>query len=144
MYYCERLALPVDCQDRVTPEASSLCMTEGHCGLVGSKFFIWNSYAGKLLGKNPWSEQAVELQRALTKATNTTVVLQPPVVDTAVHILNVLRSAEADAARATVPESQAPFVAFDDTYVMYAYLLGHQISGGSDHCLLNHDWLTMP
>lgn len=85
--------------------------------------------AGKLLGNNPWSEHAVELQRALTKATNTTVVLQPPAVDTAVHMLCVLQRAETDAAARAPTESQEPFISFDDTYVMYGYLLGHHMPG---------------
>lgn len=89
--------------------------------------------AGKLLGMNPWSEQAVELQRALTKATNTTVVLQPPATDTAVHILCVLQQAEAEASKAS-SEAHGSFISFDDTYVMYGYLLGHHVAGKRTKC----------
>lgn len=55
-------------------------------------------------------------------------MLQPPVIETAIHLLGVLRDAEAVAA-ASQSSDQEEFVAFDDTYVMYAYLVGFHISG---------------
>eukprot|EP00892_Ulva_mutabilis_P007689 jgi/Ulvmu1/5292/UM022_0086.1 len=90
-----------------------------------------STVAGKLLGHNPWSERSVELQRALTKVANTTVMLQPPVIDTAIHLLEVLKESEEVAAAAPV-EEHGEFVAFDDTYVMYAYLVGFHMSGADE------------
>jgi hypothetical protein len=101
-------------------KVSSLCLA--------STLHSFAAFAGKLLGLNPWSDQAVELQRALTKAANTTVVLQPPAIETAAHILCVLQQAEADAARCSTA-GQGSFISFDDTYAMYGYLIGHHMAG---------------
>lgn len=55
-------------------------------------------------------------------------MLQPPVIETAIHLLGVLRDAE-EVAAASQGDDKEEFVAFDDTYVMYAYLVGFHISG---------------
>lgn len=56
-------------------------------------------------------------------------MLQPPVIETAIHLLEVLKDAEAVAAEAAPTNEKDEFVAFDDTYVMYAYLVGFHMSG---------------
>ena len=81
--------------------------------------------AGKLLGWAPWGQQAVGLQRALTKALTTCLSLQPPEPGTAVHVLRALSGAEEAARRVAGPQGQ-PFVTFDDTFVIYSDLLSHR------------------
>ena len=56
------------------------------------------------------------------------MMLQPPVIETAIHLLEVLKEAEEVAAAAPAGE-QEEFVAFDDTYVMYAYHVGFHMTG---------------
>ena len=85
-------------------------------------------HAGKLLGLCPWGPQGVELQRALTKVVSVPLVMQPPVPQTAVHVLQVLAAAEAAASEA--PDSQQrPFITFDDTFIKYTELLTHRPTG---------------
>jgi hypothetical protein len=80
------------------------------------------------MGMFPRAPQACDLQLFLAKATSSVLVLQPPFMDTAVHVINTLAAAERAAAAAADP-STGLFVTFPDSFLMYANLLSHRTSG---------------
>lgn len=85
-------------------------------------------HAGKLIGLAPTAPQAVDLQRALTKAVSVPLMMTPPMLEPAVHMLTVLAQAE-QAAKSAAADPREPFITFDDTFAKYAELLAHRSSG---------------
>ena len=84
----------------------------------------------------------MDLQRALTKAVSVSLMLQPPVITTAVQLLDILCEAEANATqwhmRVGPEQLKRKFITFDDTFAKYAELLTHRSSGALLQPLARH------
>jgi hypothetical protein len=115
------------CIRHAVPGVAASGYTDVHIWLTQTQ-----ACAGKLLGFVPQGQHAVDLQRALTKATSVALMQQPPLLETAEHMVRVLAAAEGKASEAPKAATK-PFITFDDTFAKYAELLAIQASGAPTH-----------